>query len=78
MALSAMIITLYVHVHNYYQEIYFYFTAPHFISLLEVMCGPPLYLDNTLVATILTTCPHHIVTITSPVRKWIYYIQFHE
>ena len=37
------------------------------LSILEVLCGDPLYLDNTMVAQVLTHCPHHVANIRSMV-----------
>ena len=37
------------------------------LSILEVLCGDPLYLDNTMIAQVLTHCSHHVANIRSMV-----------
>ena len=37
------------------------------LSILEVLCGDPLYLDNTMIAQVLTHCSHHVANISSMV-----------
>ncbi len=46
---------------------YFSLLGAELLSILEVLCGDPLYLDNTMVAQVLTHCPHHVASITSVV-----------